>query len=211
MLCEISLRTNDYPAKMIVVALRCFFFFAVITAYSTGVWKLINGYFGKEFQMYMERHPVPSAPPSRGEVTGGPTKATILEAALKATAPEEFTCGRDDFRQRQEKNGLMDDMTCRVRSTLDNVHDKAMDDRVKDQVAAADGDLITSALNHHSPIDETWWSNYYTREEREKPLGRRSRSMEQPYDNGEWSKSSYCSAGKGEPEEEEEEECEVEE
>ncbi|XP_053663616.1 uncharacterized protein LOC128712764 [Anopheles marshallii] len=39
---------------MLLLAFRSFFFIAVILGYSTGIWRLINDYFRREFQSYLE-------------------------------------------------------------------------------------------------------------------------------------------------------------
>ncbi|XP_053678957.1 uncharacterized protein LOC128729311 [Anopheles nili] len=39
---------------MLLLAFRSFFFIAVILGYSTGLWRLINDYFRREFQSYLE-------------------------------------------------------------------------------------------------------------------------------------------------------------
>uniref|UniRef100_A0A182TAG3 Uncharacterized protein n=1 Tax=Anopheles maculatus TaxID=74869 RepID=A0A182TAG3_9DIPT len=39
---------------MLLLAFRSFFFIAVILGYSTGIWRLINDYFRREFQTYLE-------------------------------------------------------------------------------------------------------------------------------------------------------------
>lgn len=38
---------------MLLLAFRSFFFIAVILGYSTGIWRLINDYFRREFQTYL--------------------------------------------------------------------------------------------------------------------------------------------------------------
>ncbi|XP_058127116.1 uncharacterized protein LOC131290665 [Anopheles ziemanni] len=40
---------------MLQLAFRSFFFIAVILAYSTGIWRLINDYFRHEFQSYLKQ------------------------------------------------------------------------------------------------------------------------------------------------------------
>ena len=153
---------------MIAVALRCFFFFTVIAAYSSGVWNLINGYFGKEFHAYLQQHPEP--PPA----TAAEVAVASLEAAIKAI-PETTTgdhqhhvggggAGAGGFpgmEIKKERDDLLstqdNQMTCTMdllmRSSVEPNADKAADD----------GDL-TGALNHKA-IDETWWADYFRRRE----------------------------------------------
>ncbi|XP_035789384.1 uncharacterized protein LOC118465321 [Anopheles albimanus] len=38
---------------MLLLAFRSFFFIAVLLGYSTGIWRLINDYFRREFQSYL--------------------------------------------------------------------------------------------------------------------------------------------------------------
>ncbi|XP_049540062.1 uncharacterized protein LOC125954093 [Anopheles darlingi] len=39
---------------MLLLAFRSFFFIAVLLGYSTGIWRLINDYFRREFQSYLQ-------------------------------------------------------------------------------------------------------------------------------------------------------------
>lgn len=197
-------------AKMIVVALRCCFFFAVIMAYSSGVWNLINGYFGREFQAYLAKYPhPPSIPPAvahPGKIAAlatTTTAATTIDAAIKA-APA--TCG-GDYRMMQDEEhkevlfcprGEGEESVEIKNDVVESARGGGGEGGVDDD----DGDL-TRALDHN-PIDETWWSDYWRNNPKE------NGSVE-PY--GEWSTDKYCTARTrwGEAQEQEQEQEEEEE
>lgn len=153
---------ND-KAKMIAVALRCFFFLGAIMFYSTGIWNMINGYFGREFQTYLAQHP----PPLKSE----PTSPVIIKTTIEATI-EEMREGDGD--QRKMKIGMMDSGGPSNILELTSPPTVAMRVHTDDDEAL----IIPSELNQN-PIDETWcrWNNYY----RENPEGSRSKGEYENY------------------------------
>lgn len=141
---------------MIAVALRCFFFLGAIVFYSTGIWNMINGYFGKEFQTYLTQHP-PPLPKSL------PTIKTTIEAAIE-------NMGENDGTHCKMKLEMMD--SCGRYNMLEVPSPPTVAMRHAD-----DGALIMPSEPNENPIDETWWNNYY----REYPRGSRSKGAYENY------------------------------
>lgn len=205
-------RQRSFNAKMIVVALRGFLFFGIIVAYSSGVWNLINGYFGKQFQEYLVQHPTAAAPEHPlvvalktqtidGDGIKASTESSTIAASFCGVSKEEHRDlllsmqMNDNLKINNNNKWLMGVGEKRETCSPDSDDDKTLVGNRKettptlDAHAAKDGDL-TSALNHN-PIDETWWSNYY-REQQE--MVNESGSLERggDDDNGEWSSNNYC-------------------
>lgn len=191
---------------MIVVALRGFLFFGIIVAYSSGVWNLINGYFGKQFQEYLVKHPTAAAP-EHPLMVALKTQTAIDDAGFKARveSTESSTtasfCGVSTAEEHRDLLSMqMNDKlnnnnkwreTCSPDSDntfVGNRKETVTPATTLDAHAAKDGDL-TSALNHN-PIDETWWSNYYR--EKQQEMVNESGSLERDDDDGEWSSNNYC-------------------
>ncbi|XP_050072502.1 uncharacterized protein LOC126560583 [Anopheles maculipalpis] len=61
---------------MLLLAFRSFFFIAVILGYSTGIWRLINDYFRREFQTYLEEESQTNKYLLRDPPKHGPPEAT---------------------------------------------------------------------------------------------------------------------------------------
>lgn len=72
-------------ATMLLLAFRSFFFIAVILGYSTGIWRLINDYFRREFQTYL--------------VEESQTNKYLLRDPPKPEPPEATDKQQDDHQQ----------------------------------------------------------------------------------------------------------------
>lgn len=219
---------------MIIVALRCFFFFGIIVAYSSGVWNLINGYFGKEFHAYLAKHPTAAVPEHglpRGlsDVVSSSPKTTIDDVSNVAAIDPSELAGRpggcavskkahdilqlhqsmqmneDDNNNNDNNNKWMMDRRGWA-NTCDSAGDDNNIDNRKEAVNDDDDGDLTSALNHN-PMDETWRSNYYC-EIKGEPTSTDPNGSRSTNDNGEWSNNWSCSERTSKEEEEEAEEDE---
>lgn len=201
--------------KMIIVALRCFFFFGIIVAYSSGVWNLINGYFGKEFHAYLAKHPT-AAVPEHGLPRGlSSPKTTIDDVSNVGAIDPSESAGRpggcavskephdllqlhqsmqmnedDNINNNDNNNKWMMDRRAWAK-TCDSAGDDNNIDNRKEAVNDDDDGGLTSALNHN-PMDETWRSNYYC-EIKGEPTSTDPNGSRSTNDNGEWSNNWSCS------------------
>ncbi|XP_058064434.1 uncharacterized protein LOC131214090 [Anopheles bellator] len=86
---------------MLLLALRSLFFVTILLGYSTGIWRLINDYFRREFETFLQEEakvnkyllqdpPQPSAPvPVASSITPLPPGVSIRAADVVAvTSPE---------------------------------------------------------------------------------------------------------------------------
>lgn len=150
---------------MIVVALKGFFFVGTLYFYSAGVWNMINGYFGREFQAYLEKHPPPTAPlPPPSPPPSPPSHLLTPEMPIEGVTSTPVALSHGG-----ELRGC-------DWSRIINFQAAAGVCEVEDMDFVDDGGLIGSAALNQKPIDETWWTDYWRLNPRE------SRSAGQPED-----------------------------
>lgn len=150
---------------MIAVALRSFFFVGIILCYSSGVWNLINGYFGKEFKTYLKQYGGAKIHdrPSDGKIADLVAKLSIppekqVVTASLGPAPSSTIADRS-------QHGIMD---TKDSVSVQQLSSSSLDDIIEHDVRALNSELLSQPLvderpvqGSNNPIDETWLNNYW--------------------------------------------------
>lgn len=124
---------------MFAVVFRSFFFVGVILCYSSGLWSLINGYFGKEFKIYLQQH--------EGAKIGKPepTYEPFVKPSISNTQISKFSL-----------NAASEGNQYRV-SVSDTIPTQKLD-YVNPRSALREEPSSSSSLGEN-PID--WWSHFW--------------------------------------------------